>query len=340
MALKFPAETFSEAVDLAIDGANKLRDFVNGDINTTISTEEGGDIPSVAKALNEAAAYRTPIAWNNGDVQTDLVQPRDFNNSIYVPRIVPVTLGASPTTGPSGEWRLLLYGVPTTVTHATGNIQTATDHTHSLDLSDTTSAALVGQNGDTFGTSTPTVQSCLDEIKNTLPTTGISSYMKTVLDDVDDVEARQTLGLGGGVGSDTIPVARLPAATETEIGAVEKATTAEAEAGTAGKFPDAAGVNSAILALSPSVNALPGQQALPGGLIMKFGEVSSHTSGNAINFDTPFPNQCIMVLCQDHAVSAATTVPIGVSSTPTASSFIAYHSNTDGPNFWYIAIGY
>lgn len=104
MALKYPAETFGEAVDLAIDGANKLRDFVNGDINTTISTEEGV-IPSVAKALNEASAYKTPIAWVNGEIQTDLMQPRDFNGLIYVPRTVPVTLGLSPTLGASGGWR-------------------------------------------------------------------------------------------------------------------------------------------------------------------------------------------------------------------------------------------
>ena len=104
MALKYPAETFSEAVDLAIDGGNKLRNFVNGDINTEITTD-GGVIPSVAKALNESSAYKTPIAWNNGDVQTDLMQPRDYQGVVYVPRLVPVTLGAAPTLGSGGDWR-------------------------------------------------------------------------------------------------------------------------------------------------------------------------------------------------------------------------------------------
>lgn len=102
---KYPAETFSEAVDLAVTASNQLRNFVNGDINTTVDTEEGGVIPSVAKALNEAAAYKTPIPWVNGETQADLMQPRDFNGTVYVPRKVPVTLGVSPTTGNSGEWR-------------------------------------------------------------------------------------------------------------------------------------------------------------------------------------------------------------------------------------------
>lgn len=46
----------------------------------------------------------------------------------------------------------------------------------------------------------------------------------------------------GNLNAGKIPVARLPAATETAIGAVEKATTEEAQSGAAGKFPDAAGV--------------------------------------------------------------------------------------------------
>lgn len=50
------------------------------------------------------------------------------------------------------------------------------------------------------------------------------------------------LDLVGGV----IPSSQLPSATETEKGAVEKATNAEALAGTADKFPDAAGVHAAF----------------------------------------------------------------------------------------------
>lgn len=163
-----PASTFLQATDLAVFASNQLYDFVNGDITVSIETEEGGDIPSVAKALHEAAAYREPIAWSNGAVQTDLVQPRDFNNTIYVPRLVPVTLGASPTTGPSGEWRILFRGAPATVTDTTTNNHTATTHTHELDLSAVTSAAAIGYDNTTSGLVAAAVQSALDEIKSSL----------------------------------------------------------------------------------------------------------------------------------------------------------------------------
>ncbi|NYS80154.1 hypothetical protein HZS80_21040, partial [Halomonas glaciei] len=44
----------------------------------------------------------------------------------------------------------------------------------------------------------------------------------------------------------TMPAERLPASTETKLGGVEKATEAEAKAGSANKFPDAAGVLAAF----------------------------------------------------------------------------------------------
>ena len=181
MALKYPAETFSEAVDLAIDGANKLRNFVNGDITTDITTEEGV-IPSVAKALNEAAAYKTPIAWNNGDVQTDLLQPRDFNNIVYVPRTIPVTLGASPTTGVSGEWRVFVLSAPTTITNTSANTQTSVDHTHSLDLSASASAQGIGYDNTASGLVAADVKSAIDEVApalGALQSSGVS-YDNTV----------------------------------------------------------------------------------------------------------------------------------------------------------------
>src|SRR5690606_27123782 len=72
----------------------------------TVETFEGnGNIPSVAKAMYDAAAYKEPIAWVNGDTEADLLQPRLYLDNVYVPLYVPAPLTASPH---SRVWRLWL----------------------------------------------------------------------------------------------------------------------------------------------------------------------------------------------------------------------------------------
>lgn len=100
----YPATTNAEAVDLNIQNANQFHTILQGDINAEINTYEGlGRIPSVAKAMNEAAAYRIPTPWVNGETELDLLQPRRFNNDVYVPITVPAALGATPD---NTLWRL------------------------------------------------------------------------------------------------------------------------------------------------------------------------------------------------------------------------------------------
>jgi hypothetical protein len=100
----YPATTSGEAVALTISNANQFHQVVNGDTETTVETYQGlGNIPSVAKALKDAAAYKTPVAWVEGDTETELLQPRLFNSNIYVPLTVPAFMGGAPT---NTAWRL------------------------------------------------------------------------------------------------------------------------------------------------------------------------------------------------------------------------------------------
>lgn len=119
MTIIYPSTTNDQAVALNIDNANKFHEVVNGSITTTVSTYEGnGTIPSVAKALFDAAAYKTPLAWESGVTETDLVQPRVFGGNLYVPLQVPAAMSVSPDS----NWRLFqqLNGVKIEVEDQTG----------------------------------------------------------------------------------------------------------------------------------------------------------------------------------------------------------------------------
>lgn len=104
MVAKFPAENNDEAVALAIQTSNQFHDVVQGSIIETIPTYEGnGNIPSVAKALYDAAAYKVPIDWSSGSTETELMQPRIYNDNIYVPIQVPALMDPIPD---DTKWRL------------------------------------------------------------------------------------------------------------------------------------------------------------------------------------------------------------------------------------------
>lgn len=98
----FPATTVSEAVTLIIEDGNKFGNILRGDANTTV-TVDGGTVPSVAKALQDAAAYKTPLAWDEGASETDLLQPRVLNGTLYAPLQVPVTMTSPPS---NSDWRV------------------------------------------------------------------------------------------------------------------------------------------------------------------------------------------------------------------------------------------
>ena len=100
----YPASNNQQAIDLNISNANQFFTILQGGIEDFIPTYEGnGEIPSVAKALNEAAAYKVPLAWQTTGEETDLLQPRIFNEDIYVPLSVPAPFSGAPS---NSFWRL------------------------------------------------------------------------------------------------------------------------------------------------------------------------------------------------------------------------------------------
>lgn len=104
MTATYPATNNDEAVELAIQTANQFHTVLQGTILEDIPTYEGnGSIPSVAKAMYEAAAYKVPTNWSSGGTESDLMQPRIYNNNIYVPIQVPADMDPIPD---DTQWRL------------------------------------------------------------------------------------------------------------------------------------------------------------------------------------------------------------------------------------------
>lgn len=93
---------------------------------------------------------------------------------------------------------------------------------------------------------------------------GISAFAQTLLDDANAATARATLGAdhANNLISGTVPAGRLPAATTTAVGAVEKSTSGENTAGTAtDKFPDVAGTKEMLDTFAMGWNVLETQTA-------------------------------------------------------------------------------
>lgn len=132
----------------------------------------------------------------------------------------------------------------------------------------------------------------------------------------DAVGGRQNLGLGGGAGNDFIPVARLPTATETAIGAAELATQAETDAGT----DDARVVTPKKLRFGFGVLlAASGYIKLPqwmGGLIVQWGTVDATPHKFAVVYPMAFPNAAFHVSTQKQSnISSVFATPDEITTT-------------------------
>lgn len=109
MSLIYPATSNSEAVDLNIDSANRWRSILVGDVNTLVETfEGGGTVPSISKAIADLAAYKSPIAWEAGAEETDLLQPRLFSDFLFVPTKVPAPMDVLPS---DSYWKVYLQSI-------------------------------------------------------------------------------------------------------------------------------------------------------------------------------------------------------------------------------------
>lgn len=74
----YPADTFQEATEIAIESSNQLHGVINGDANAEVTVEDGSKIPSVRKAMVDSLYFKPPIAWAQGEYEDTYNQLREF----------------------------------------------------------------------------------------------------------------------------------------------------------------------------------------------------------------------------------------------------------------------
>ena len=74
----YPADTFQEATELAIEASNQLHSVINGDANAEVTVEDGSKIPSVRKAYTDSLFFLSPQPWVVGGYETVYNQLRAF----------------------------------------------------------------------------------------------------------------------------------------------------------------------------------------------------------------------------------------------------------------------
>ena len=74
----YPADTFQEATEIAIEASNQLHSVINGDANAEVIVEDGSKIPSVRKAMVDSLYFKPPIAWAQGAYEDTYNQLREF----------------------------------------------------------------------------------------------------------------------------------------------------------------------------------------------------------------------------------------------------------------------
>ena len=108
MSSNYPATSYPEGVDLTIIAGNQLHQVINGDADKVISTD-GGDIPSVRKALADIGAFKPPINWVDGAAEEDPFQVRLFTDGSYywapsATNTSTIPMGSTPIGDPN--WKL------------------------------------------------------------------------------------------------------------------------------------------------------------------------------------------------------------------------------------------
>lgn len=74
----YPADTFQEATEIAIEASNQLHEVINGYANAEVIVEDGSKIPSVRKAMVDSLYFKPPTAWAQGEYEDTYNQLREF----------------------------------------------------------------------------------------------------------------------------------------------------------------------------------------------------------------------------------------------------------------------
>ena len=115
----YPATTYADGVELTITSGNQLHEIINGTATEEITTESGM-VPSVRKAIADSMLFKQAIEWAQGSVETDPLQTRNFNGTLFwAPAATtanPIAMGASPVS--DSNWSLAPVGRDTVAMNA------------------------------------------------------------------------------------------------------------------------------------------------------------------------------------------------------------------------------
>ena len=115
----YPATTYADGVELTITSGNQLHEIINGTATEEITTESGM-VPSVRKAIADSMLFKQAIDWAQGSVETDPLQTRNFNGTLFwAPAATtanPIAMGASPVS--DSNWSLAPVGRDTVAMNA------------------------------------------------------------------------------------------------------------------------------------------------------------------------------------------------------------------------------
>lgn len=141
-----PAASFPQAVDLAIFSSNQIAKVINGSA-TEVVTTEGGEIPTVRKALVDNFYFKSPEDWSAGTTETVFNQLRLYSNSsisgwYYAPAATslnPILMNTTPVGDPN--W--VMY-----------TLKTVIDDSFFVNKGLFTSGAVISRSGDILTYST------------------------------------------------------------------------------------------------------------------------------------------------------------------------------------------
>ncbi|MEY3774561.1 MAG: hypothetical protein RLZZ129_1341 [Verrucomicrobiota bacterium] len=155
---------------------------------------------------------------------------------------------------------------------------------------------------------------------------------RTLLTAADAAAQRTALGLATLAQKATIDSAALvdnSILTFAKLASAAISDQSTAEAGTAtDKLMTPQRTAQAIVAKSPATLAATGAQALPSGLLLKWGMVGAGASSGTVTFDAAFPNACLGVHLQVIGTGAPMAFAAHLASSPLAASFNWYLRQT------------